>query len=230
MFTRRHILPAGLILIVFGLLLSLGFWQLDRAEEKRQIETSFNFSSKQTPIKFDLGDISKLNEYTHVIFDGKYDSQKQIIYDNQTVNGHAGYYVLTPFKLDHNHAILVNRGFIPWSGKRKNREITVDSDHRTITVQLIKPVKRIQLKEIKLKQNYPLLVQTIDLDEISKNLGYQLLPLLGRLDQNNSDGFYREWKPFYGSVNKHLGYAFQWFAMAIVLMIIAIKIFYNNRN
>jgi hypothetical protein len=34
---------------------------------------------------------------------------------------------------------------------------------------------------------------------------------------NIKGGFYRQWRPFYGSVDKHLGYALQWFLMALRL-------------
>jgi surfeit locus 1 family protein len=56
---------------------------------------------------------------------------------------------------------------------------------------------------------------------VSPSSGLYLKPLFGSektIKSNN--GFYRQWRPFYGSVDKHLGYALQWFLMALVLSFI----------
>jgi len=48
--------------------------------------------------------------------------------------------------------------------------------------------------------------------------------LMVELDKDQPDGFIRNWQPFYGTVDKHIGYAIQWFSMAFVLLMISIFI------
>jgi surfeit locus 1 family protein len=52
--------------------------------------------------------------------------------------------------------------------------------------------------------------------------------MLAQLDVKSDNGFYRQWQPFYGSVDKHLGYALQWFLMAFILSFIAIRLWIKN--
>lgn len=224
MIKRSFILPGILITLTFAGLVLLGFWQLDRADEKQAIVDAIVLA-QSTPTKpLELENINSKEHYK-VLLNGYFDSDKQFIYDNQIVKSNAGYYVLTPFILNNDSAILVNRGFVPWYGKRDELiDIAIDGHPRTIEVGLIRPQKRIQLKKQDVDANFPILIQSLDLDQFSLLSGYQFVPMLAQLDVNASNGFFRQWKPFYGSVDKHLGYAFQWFFMAFVLFIISLKI------
>ena len=224
MIKRSFIFPGILITLTFLGLVSLGFWQLDRADEKQTILNAIVLaqSSPAKPLK---PENINSKEHYKVLLNGYFDSDKQFIYDNQIVKSNAGYYVLTPFILNNDSAILVNRGFVPWYGKRDEIiDIVIDSHPRTIEVGLIKPQKRIQLKKQDVDTSFPILIQSLDLEQFSLLSGYQFVPMLAQLDVNASDGFFRQWKPFYGSVDKHLGYALQWFLMALVLLIVSLRL------
>ncbi|QKQ24616.1 SURF1 family protein [Candidatus Ruthia endofausta] len=229
MIKRTIFIPAVLILLSIYGLASLGFWQLERADEKRAIEHGI-ILAQQNPTQLVTNIDELLNkEHYQVLLKGHYDTNKQFIYDNQIVKGNAGYYVLTPFILSDKTAILVNRGFVPWYGKREQlTDIKLDNLPRVIKVELIKPVERIRLKQQPIKPNFPILIQSLNLDELSTISDYQIITMLARLDVKASDGFFRQWQPFYGSIDKHLGYALQWFLMALVLGIIALKLLIKN--
>jgi surfeit locus 1 family protein len=224
MIKRSFMLPGILITFTFVGLVSLGFWQLDRADEKQAIVNAIVLAQSSPAKPLEPENINSKEHYK-VLLNGYFDSDKQFIYDNQIVKSNAGYYVLTPFILNNNSAILVNRGFVPWYGKRdKLIDIVIDSHPRTIEVGLIKPQKRIQLKKQDVDTSFPILIQSLDLDQFSLLSGYQFVPMLAQLDINASNGFFRQWKPFYGSVDKHLGYALQWFLMALVLLIVSFRL------
>jgi surfeit locus 1 family protein len=222
---RIFSLPGILIGVVIYGLISLGLWQLDRADEKlaitKQIEIAQSSPAKQTSTS--IGLIKK--EYHNVLLAGHYEKNRQFIYDNQIVNGNAGYYILTPFILSDQQAILINRGFVPWHGRRDRiADIEINPQPRVIKVSLIKPVERIELeKHVKLPE-FPLLIQSINMSQLEALSELSFVPIIGRLDKMSTDGFFRQWKPFYGSSDKHLGYALQWFLMAFVLFIIALKL------
>ena len=111
----KFLLPATLITIMVVFLTTLGFWQLDRAYEKRAIEKAIEIANTGTvEIATSLEGL-EAKEYYHLRLNGHYVSGKQFIYDNQIVQQTSGYYVLTPFVIGNsNKAILINRGFMPW--------------------------------------------------------------------------------------------------------------------
>ncbi|MDB9938543.1 SURF1 family protein [Candidatus Thioglobus sp.] len=228
----RFILPSILITATFAFLVSLGFWQLDRADEKRGIEASIKQANTGSVelIRKEEGLQSK--EYYDVRLQGKYLSDKQFIYDNQIVDQVSGYYVLTPYALEgQSKAILINRGFIPWNGRRdKLADIVIGQETREIQVQISKPIKRMELKPSEVGIQFPVLIQSIDLQDMADRAKVDFSSVIGLLDASASNGFIRKWEPYTGSIEKHIGYAVQWFLMALVLAIIGIRIAIKQRK
>ena len=228
----RFILPSILITATFAFLVSLGFWQLERADDKRSIEASIKQANTGSVelIKKEEGLQSK--EYYEVRLQGKYLSDKQFIYDNQIVDQVSGYYVLTPYALEgQSKAILINRGFIPWNGRRdKLADIVIGQETREIKVQISKPIKRMELKPSEVGIQFPALIQSIDLQDMADRAKVDFSSVIGLLDSSASNGFIRKWEPYTGSIEKHIGYAVQWFLMALVLAIIGIRIAIKQRK
>jgi surfeit locus 1 family protein len=228
----RFLIPSVLIVATIAFLTSLGFWQLDRANEKRAIEASIQKAN--TGIVELIADENRLleKEYYQVRLKGQYLSNKQFIYDNQIVDQVSGYYVLTPFKLENQpSAIIINRGFIPWNGDReKLADVSIKKTKSEIKVQISKPIKRIELKSSEIGNNFPVLIQAVDLVKMSELAGIDFSSMVGLLDASMDDGFVRKWEPYTGSIEKHIGYAVQWFLMAIVLGIIGIRIAIKQRK
>ena len=228
----RFILPSILITATFAFLVSLGFWQLERADDKRSIEASIKQANTGSVelIRKEEGLQSK--EYYEVRLQGKYLSDKQFIYDNQIVDQVSGYYVLTPYALEgQSKAILINRGFIPWNGRRdKLADIVIGQETREIKVQISKPIKRMELKPSEVSIQFPALIQSIDLQDMADRAKVDFSSVIGLLDASASNGFIRKWEPYTGSIEKHIGYAVQWFLMALVLAIIGIRIAIKQRK
>lgn len=228
---RNFILPSILISLTVWSLLSLGFWQLDRADEKRAIERAIVVAQSEPAQRISNANELLKKEYYQVLLTGYYDNDKQFIYDNQIVNSTAGYYVLTPFIFNNTTAILVNRGFVPWYGNRERlADIKISNAIATIQVKLIKPKKRIKLKQQDTGVTFPILIQSLNIEQLSQLSGHQIVPMLAQLDVEAENGFYRKWKPFYGSIDKHLGYALQWFLMALALVIIGIYLLIKHKR
>jgi surfeit locus 1 family protein len=228
----RFLVPSFLILATIVFLMSLGFWQLDRADQKRTIEASIQKANTGV-VELIVNQNELLSkEYYEVRLQGSYISDKQFIYDNQIVDQVSGYYVLTPFVLTgQSNAVLVNRGFIPWNGSRdKLADIDVDSASREIKVQVSNPIKRIELKTSDISNQFPVLIQAIDFDVIEEISSTSFVDIIGLLDSSSADGFVRKWEPYTGSIEKHIGYAIQWFLMAFVLGIIGIRIGLKQRK
>jgi len=228
----RFLVPSILILATMAFLVSLGFWQLDSADQKRTIEASIQKANTGV-VELIINQNELLNkEYYEVRLQGSYIGDKQFIYDNQIVDQSSGYYVLTPFVLTgQSNAIMINRGFIPWNGRRDQLDdIAVDSAFREVKIQVSRPIKRIELKTSDISNQFPVLIQAIDFDVIEEISSTSFVDVIGLLDPSSDDGFVRKWEPYTGSIEKHIGYAIQWFLMALVLGIIGIRIGLKQRK
>ena len=228
----RFFIPASLIIATLVLLISLGFWQLDRADEKRAIEDQIA-SANSGDVEFVTSvEFLKDKEYYHVRLQGSYIGDKQFIYDNQIVDQISGYYVLTPFILKGaSKAVLINRGFIPWSGRRdKLADIDIGEKLTEVKVQISKPVKRMELEASELTGDFPVLIQALDLDEMSTIASLDFASVIGLLSPESDNGFVRQWEPYTGSIERHIGYAIQWFLMALVLAFIGIRLALKQRK
>ena len=228
----RFFIPASLIIATLVLLISLGFWQLDRADEKRAIEDQIFRANSGDVELIDSAEFLKDKEYYHVRLQGSYIGDKQFIYDNQIVDQISGYYVLTPFILKgDSKSVLINRGFIPWNGRRdKLADIDIREKLTEVKVQISKPVKRMELKVSETTGDFPILIQALDLDEMSAIASLDLGSVVGLLSPESENGFVRQWEPYTGSIERHIGYAIQWFLMAFVLAFIGIRLALKQRK
>jgi surfeit locus 1 family protein len=228
----RFFIPASLIIATLVLLISLGFWQLDRADEKRAIEDQIASANSGDVELVTSVEFLKDKEYYHVRLQGSYVGDKQFIYDNQIVDQISGYYVLTPFILTGtSKAVLINRGFIPWGGRR-DKLANVDIGEKTteVKVQISIPVKRMELKVSEITGDFPVLIQALDLDEMSTIASLDFASVVGLLNPESENGFVRKWEPYTGSIERHIGYAIQWFLMAFVLAFIGIRLAIKQRK
>ena len=228
----RFFIPASLIITTLVLLISLGFWQLDRADEKRAIEDQIDSANSGDVELVTSVEFLKDKEYYHVRLQGSYVGDKQFIYDNQIVDQISGYYVLTPFILTGtSKAVLINRGFIPWGGRRdKLANIDIGEKTTEVKVQISIPVKRIELKVSETIGDFPILIQALDLDEMSAIASLDFASVVGLLNPESENGFVRKWEPYTGSIERHIGYAIQWLLLAFVLVFIGIRLAIKQRN
>ena len=73
-------------------------------------------------------------------------------------------------------------------------------------------------------------VQNIDFASLEARLGEQLLPITMLLDPEAAGGFVRDWIPPGSDEARHLGYAFQWFAMTLAVMVVSISVTVKSRK
>jgi surfeit locus 1 family protein len=217
--------PTLVTVIIFGFLLSLGFWQLDRAEQKREILKTYQADRLGAEIRIDADLKSAAGlEYQRASSAGYYDSAHQLLLDNRTHDGRAGYEVLTPFVLRNSEvAVLVNRGWLPL-GESRDRlpDIAVDEGQRTVTGRLKTPSADVfMLGEQEPRQRWPYRIQRIHIQTLSEELERTLLPVVLLLDGEQPDGYLRDWQPLMGfGPERNVGYAVQWFGLAAALLVI----------
>jgi surfeit locus 1 family protein len=213
-----------LTLVLIALLISLGRWQLRRAEEKRVLFDSFAAGTDAT-LPIDLG-TPPLSRYQHIEASGHYDQARQILIDNMVNAGRAGYFVITPFALTGGGWVLVNRGWVPLGASRAERPaIAVAGDARRVRGRADNmPSPGIQMgTKGKLAPPYPVVAAFPIHAEVAQLLGessWTKAADLMLLDPGEPDGYVRQWSaPGFPPI-RHIGYAVQWFALALTLLVI----------
>ena len=218
-----------MLALVFMLLFArLGVWQLNRAEYKANLYEEFN--SRQTAAALDLnehGEVLSVEDmlWRRVSVIGSFREDMQFLLDNRVYKGEQGYFVYTPFKLaDDDRVLLVNRGWVTASNDRTRVPGLIETTPPVTLTGLLKlePKTGILLKELAPEQMAEdvFRVQEIKLDKLRDFSGLSFIPVILRLEPESGHGYGRDWPVPGTDENKHLGYAFQWFAFAAVLLVI----------
>lgn len=222
-------------LLLLTLLLNLGFWQLNRAEEKRVLIEKQTQSMRASPLHLsaDTEDSSDSLRYRKATVSGYYNITHQFLLDNQILKGKAGYFVLTPFILEGGKkAVLVNRG---WIAANPNRQILPNVDMKNSQTTLSGRINHFPSVGIKLAgagiptQTSPALVQIVDTEILAKKLGYSLFSFQLELDADMTEGYTRDWQTTtLMPPQQHFGYAMQWFGLATALTFLFF--WYSSKN
>ena len=227
--------PSLAFLLVFPLLLSLGFWQMQRATDKQALVE--RRAAGEVIAVLELRPQTRLGEtdrYRTAQVRGHYLAEQQWLLDNRVYRGQAGYHVFTPFVIDGQSrpSLLINRG---WVAVGETREYlpslpvpsgTVELHGRLDTpasVGLI--IGEVPLSSIADK----VVVQALDIDALAKARSLPLAPFALVIDEGQPGGLQYDWSPIPPmGPEKHLGYAVQWFGLAVALLIIYVGV--NTRR
>ncbi|MBS0358308.1 MAG: SURF1 family protein [Proteobacteria bacterium] len=231
----RNFFISLFLLALIGLLISLGFWQLDRAHEKQNILNQQALGQTQKPIS--LQEIQKLDSsmaLKSIRLTGTFDNQHSFLLDNKFNKHRPGYQVITPFHDQKTgHWVLVNRGWISQGqGRSETPKIPAVSGVVTILGVINSSADKgfVLGKSVENATIWPVLLQRINYDNIAALLKVPVLPFVVLLDPKESFGFVREWQFVTINPERHLGYAVQWFALAITLIILLIVYQVKNRR
>jgi surfeit locus 1 family protein len=230
---REFAPPAwGVALVTIGVavFVSLGYWQLGRAHEKQALFDAFMQGSQDTVDATGLG-FDELARYQHVRLRGAYDATRQILLDNMpSVTGRPGFRVLTPFeRADGRGWVLVDRGWVPLGATREDLpDVTVGVREREVSGILdVLPIPGMRVGPAAAPGNHdwPRVLLFPTEADVESALGIDVEPRIVLLDAGAPDGFERKWRPALGfGPERHLGYAIQWFAFALVAMVIFIAL------
>ncbi|MFV8834487.1 SURF1 family protein [Aquisalimonas sp.] len=225
---RPRIVPTLATAVVFPLLLSLGFWQLDRADQRQAIVDAYETRDERPAVDLNSDGVpTDDGAPRNTTAFGRFDGDRQLLLDNQMYRGEVGYHVLTPFRIEGvDRVVLVDRGWVPAGDSRAELPgVAVDDSSRSVSGFLDQgPPSGLRLGGMADGETgWPLRIQYLDYDALEERLGEALMPHVLRLDPDAPDGFVRDWGPAfregYGP-ERNLGYAVQWFGLAAALAVI----------
>lgn len=223
---RPRLWPTLAVLVVVPLCVSLGLWQWRKAEAKQALQSLLDQRSREPAIELPAvaADAASLR-FRRVVVRGEYEPRFQILLDNRVYREAAGYHVLTPLRIAGSELrVLVNRGWIP-----------APADHR-ITPAVDTPAGIVEIEGIATlpPEKFFTLAPTVpagdqwqpvwqnpDLAAYAHVVPFAIQPVVIQLDPANpAGGFAREWPRPDERIERHVGYAWQWFGFAFAAVAI----------
>ena len=198
----------------------LGVWQLDRAAQKNRLQQAIESQRLAPPLAASAlaRDAAGASTQFHraVTLQGRWQAELTVYLENRQMNGRPGFYALTPLRLDDGTAVLVQRGWLPRDQADRTRIVVPPPPAGRVEVQghIAPPPSR--LYDFAGAASGPIR-QNLELAAFAREAGLPLLPLTVVQDDGAAapqDGLLRQWPQPAADVEKHYGYAFQWFALS----------------
>jgi surfeit locus 1 family protein len=203
--------------VLLPITVAAGFWQLGRAEEKRHARAVHQQRENAVPVDLVAIDVAADQQFRTVVVSGWPDQQHQFLVDNRMRNGRAGYEVLLPLRFGPDQWILVNRGWLP---REQRGSIPALPETRLRLAGHLYRATRLApvLGPEEVVEGWPQVIQQPTPELLEQRLGRELFPYQLRLDE--SPGLETGWVMSGLTVQQHLGYAVQWFALSAALLIL----------
>lgn len=216
---RPRWIAFGLFAVVMtGLCVRLGFWQLDRLHGRRFFNQQFAAGIAAPPRNVEtLVDASGGEPllYRKAVAEGAYDPSREVILYGRTDHGRPGNHVLTPLRLPDGRAVLVDRGWVPFAMDTPPvREASAAAGTVTVT-GLLAPTEPGGGPPLQGATTFT----RVDLDRIGSALPYPLLPYYLRLHtQDPAQPGELPVPPPVPTLDEgpHMSYALQWFSFAAI--------------
>lgn len=220
---RFRWIPFVAALMAAAIGISLGQWQTHRAAEKMAIEARQQSRKTEAPER--LGDAirpSEEMEFRRVKVRGAFVPEWTVYLDNRPYNGFAGFYVMTPMKIAESDIhVLVARGWVKRDVADRAKLPPLRTPAGIVEIEGI--ARRVPGKVLQLGEAGPLkqraIVQNVDALEFEKASGLRMQPFVLEQVSDTQDGLVRDWPRPSTGVEKHQGYAFQWYALAATALI-----------
>lgn len=212
---------------------ALGFWQLRRAATKEVLQQQIEAAVRAEPVPPGARafDDPELLVHRHVRLHGRWLPERVVYLDNRPHAGQAGFYVLMPLQVDTPAPadVIVNRGWIPRNGQDRTRIEAYRTPDGPVDITGVVLPEEPRLLDLARPPDRRLkgIWQNFDFDAYAKASGQPALPVVVRQDSDlaagavPADGLSREWPDRGGAlqsqIDRHHGYAFQWFALAATL-------------
>jgi len=231
------ILPTVVAILFICLFVSLGFWQIDRASQKRVLVSEFKNRKNLKPFHYPSDELNsqiKNKRFYPIKSIGRFDNAHSMLLDNKIYKHQIGYQIITPFITEKDaDVVLVNRGWIPRTRDRKNLPMIKNIVGRQAISGII-TLPPSKIFSLGLQQEnpgeWPLIIEFMELNKISKTLHQKIAPFIINLLPENKDNPVRDWHPDFMPPERHIAYAFQWFSLAILMIIIYFTMLFKQRN
>ena len=220
--TPKWIAAHVVVVVTAIVFINLGFWQLDRLEE-RQLENQISESRYTAPpddlsvLLAAVGDDLESLEYRRATVTGAYEPERELLTRSQVYRDQAGFHVVTPLVAEDGGAVLVNRGWVPLPlDTPPIAEAAPPSGEVTVTGWIRPTQTRPALGPTDPAGGVLDVMSRIDIERIQQQVPYDLAPVYLVLEGDGGDELPVALPPpEFSDEGSHLAYAIQWFGFTL---------------
>lgn len=231
---RVRWVPMLMLALPIPLFIALGFWQLDRADQKQQQARVLSERAEMPALDLDVlvADPEPLR-FRKVQAQGVFEAQGQILIENRRRGSRTGFHVISPLRIEGSDVrVLVNRGWIPAAADGSPTPAPVPDGRVLVTGESYIPYPPAlplhggadAAKDWGLRWPY----LTVEL--YANLVDYPVQPVVILQDPDNPDGFLRSWPRELPKEGMHIGYAIQWFAFALIALVLWLRLSLVSRT
>lgn len=224
-YKRFHfrLIPFIACIVVCAIGIALGNWQTRRAEEKQaKMDAVKEHSTKPAYAINGKMPTAERVAFRPVSVQGEFIKEWPIYLDNRPLNGVAGFYVVMPFKIDQSdEVVMVLRGWMPRNPVDRTKMMPYTTPAGKIEIKgIIKPISdRVMQLGTPEKVHAGAIVQNVTTQEIAEQTGWKVMDFMLEQQSTLDDQLTREWPAVSFGIEKHKGYAFQWYGLALMTII-----------
>jgi surfeit locus 1 family protein len=218
-----RLLPLIATVLVVALGIALGQWQTRRGDRKQAIANELAQREAVAPVALGaaLQPVEAL-EYRRVRINGAFDSNWTVYLDNRPYNGVAGFYVLTPMRIDNSGVyVLVARGWTPRNSVDRGKLPALKTPSGSIALEGV--VRAGPGHLMQLGQQAPVqagaILQNLEVADLAAASKLRLQPFIVEQSTDTGDGLVRDWPQPSLGIEMHRGYAFQWYALSAMAVL-----------
>lgn len=198
----------------------LGLWQLDRAAQKTALQGQMDARQMQPPLPAEAlaRSAAQADAQVHrrIVVQGRWLAQHKVYLDNRQIDGRPGFFVLTPLQLADGSAVVVQRGWVARNFVDRAQLPAVTDEPDMVRVEGRIGLGPARLYEFDAGARGPIR-QNLDLQDFAREIVVDLRPVAILQTDPGAAPLQRDWPRPAAGVDKHYGYAFQWFALSALI-------------
>ena len=222
---RFRAIPFVATVLLVALGIALGQWQERRAAGKIALQHKLAERSAAAPLALGAQPVDAAPlEYRRVALRGAFVPGWPVFLDNRPQDGKAGFYLLMPFRIEGSDThVLVARGWLPRNTAEHDKLPPYETPAGTVAIE---GIVKTTIGHIMQLGSAPAvapnaILQNIDVAQVAAASGLKLQPFF--IEQTGpaaaGEMLVRDWPAPSLGVEKHQGYAFQWYALAVMALL-----------
>lgn len=220
---RFRPVPFVATMLVVAIGIALGNWQQRRAAEKEAFAQQQASYAEMQPLDASaLARNAPPEVLRRIVADGEFIAGWPLYVDNRPHEGKAGFYLLTPLRLaGSDTVVLVLRGWFARDPVDRARIPDIPVPQGTVRIE--GRVRDVVARTMPIGAPPSLqpgaIVQNVEIDKLKAASGLPLQNFIIEQTSDTPDGLVRDWPAPSAGIDKHRGYAFQWYALAAAAFI-----------